>query len=147
MIVIGRRLMRMRVEAGLAEARANEEEARGKVREAERESKDAKGSPEPPRAEKRLRAATDVLNKACNEVERYAVRKEEHVNEAELARKRGRMKAPRVVQYGEFGDKLCPFTEYGKNYIMGSFALCISALVSRGSVCRRLDRTFFGPFT
>lgn len=56
------------------------------------------------------------MKTASNEVNKYGVRKEGNENRDELARlcrKRGKA---RVVGCAELGDKLCPFTEYGKNY-------------------------------
>ncbi|CAN0158089.1 unnamed protein product [Ectocarpus sp. 4 AP-2014] len=115
MIVIGRRLMRMRLKADFAKADDNERMARDEENKAEKELQDAKGPSKRSVAVRKLKTAKEVREKASNIVKKYAVRKEKHNNEAELAHACRGSTTLRVVQCAELGDKLCPFSEHGKN--------------------------------
>lgn len=116
MIVIGRRLMRIRLQENFAAAKTKEKAAQEEEQQARKKLGVATGRTEVTVAEKELKKATESLKTASNEVKKYGVRKEENENQDELARLCRRRGKARVVGCAELGDKLCPFTEYGKNY-------------------------------
>lgn len=115
MAVIGRRLMRIRLQEDFAIAKTNE----GAAREEEQRAREKLNDAEPNEvtvAKKELNKATESLKKASSVTNKYCVRKEENDNEDDLARLGRRRGQSRAVGCAELGDKLCPFSNYGKNY-------------------------------
>ncbi|CAM9311581.1 unnamed protein product, partial [Hapterophycus canaliculatus] len=110
MIVIGRRLMRIRLQENFAAAKANER------KNAEENLKVAVGTKEVTVAQSVLEKAKTSVMKASREVKLYAPRNEENDNDEERLRtSRGKRKT-RLIRFAEPWDKVCPFTEYGKSY-------------------------------
>lgn len=120
MLVIGRRLMKNRLAENFAAAKADETAAREAEKNAGEQLMAAKGPREVTVAQKVLAKAKESLAKASRVVQNYAPKKQEHNNDQERARTSDRtnlrQRKSRVLEFAELGDKVCPFTEYGKNY-------------------------------
>ena len=103
MLVIGRRLMRLRLQENYQKACDELERAR--------EQYDV----EKGRGGKQAAAASKRLKKAEGEVKKYAVKKIDRSAQADKV-KNNRRSQTRVLRDAELGDKAAPFTKYGKNY-------------------------------
>ncbi|CAN0312736.1 unnamed protein product, partial [Hapterophycus canaliculatus] len=117
MLVIGRRLMRMRLQENYKAACAEQQLAREQQRDAEGRLAKAIDSDEfsEDDARRDLAAASESFKRADKEVQQYAPRDSEKADQEDRVRNRRRRQA-RVLQFAELGDKAAPFTKYGKNY-------------------------------